>query len=220
MSFDIGPTVQLGPSFRISRSKGTMSDDPQQIQIKKESQVGMVNVEDLTVTQTWFPLHIQSVGSILVVGIVIIALICFWRSCRKKPLIKMFHFCLDCRKSKAEREQERVVELLERKAAAQSQNHEASTSHHHHHRGNRGHRHAKRGGHNSGLARGHGLAVESPRNSGYGWSQAEESQMTRAVKSNLETLARLAMPEVHVRTPGARPKEDDIDEEDDINVSK
>ena len=106
-------------------------------------------------------------------------------------MIKLYHFCISCRKSKAEREEERVLAMLEREAAAQG--HEASTSHHGRGHG-RGHRHARCGGHNGGPARGHGhrMAMESPQIKGSGWSANEESQLATALKHNFECMARLA----------------------------
>ena len=219
MSFDIGPSIPFGPSFRFEKKDSSMSDDQKEIQIKKESQVGFVNVEDIELNQTWFPLHITSVGSVLGVVLVVFTLIFLWHNCRKKTMLKLIDCCHDCRKRRSEREQDRALELLEREIAAQS--HEATTSHQgRHHRGHKGHRHANRGGHHNGLARGHGMAIESPRHSGMEWTQAEEQQMTRAIKNNLETMARMALPEVHMRPLGARPKDDVNGEDDDIDVSK
>ena len=196
-----------------------MSDDPKHLEIKKGSQVGFLNVEDLELNATWFPVHITTVGSVLGVVAVMVTLTCLWRSCRKKTFLKLFDFFHDCRKTKAQREQDKAIELLELEIAAQN---EASTSHHgRHHRGHRGHRHAHRGGHNSGLPRSQGPAIESARHSGMSWTQAEDrEQMTKAIKSNLEAMCKMAMPEVHGRNLGARPRDDGMGEDDDNNVAK
>ena len=206
--FELGPTAVTGPSFRfiyIHQPKTTMSDtdETHQIQIKREQQNGVINIEDLQLSQWWFPLHIRSAGSILAVGLVVVAIFCVWRMCRKKSMIKMYQFCVSCRKNKTEeaakREEEHILEMLERDVDR------ATTSHHGRGHG-RGHRGARRGGHNGGPPRGHGhrLAMESPHGDGHGWGETEETQLATALKHNLECMARLAMPEVHSSTRGTR----------------
>ena len=184
--------------------------------------MGVWNIEDVELNATWFPVHITTVGSVLGVVAVLVTLTCLWRSCRKKTFLKVLDCFYDCRKTPEQREQDKAAELLQMEIAALN---EASTSiHGRHHRGHRGHKHSHRGGHHSGLARSHGTAgpaIESPRHSGMGWTQSEDrEQMTKTIKANLEAMCQMAMPQVHGRNLGARPREDGMGEIDDNNSAK
>ena len=146
--FRIGVPTYIDPSFRFefhptsqkTPPVGTMADEMHKVQVKHEKQQGIINIEDVSIEQWWFPIHLKSAGSIVGIGVVLIVLFCIYRTCRKKMCIKLYNVCLSCRKQRdddtARREEERILELL---ACGTPQDVDlATTSHHHGHGHGRG----------------------------------------------------------------------------------
>ena len=219
----MGGRSAYGPSYRFkvipsSKEKSDwdkMSDSQKDVILKSQKQVGFVNVEDVGVTQVWFPIHLRSAGSVVGVGLVLLLLVCLFNLCRRKWCLRIKDYCLNCRRrDEAKERNDRVLEILARGAAIR-EGQEATTSiqhgrhHHHHHGGGRGHgRHswaAQRGGHTQGRGYGRRHSPEDRHNERqHHWDEDHEEEMAVALEANLRTLAKMAIPSVQQQASGSR----------------
>ena len=200
-----------------------MSDSHKDVVLKTQKQIGFVNVEDVGVTQVWFPIHLRSAGSVVGVGLVLLLLVCLFNLCRRKWCLRMKDYCLNCRRRDEARERDdRVLGILARNAIRDGQ--EASTSvqnhhgRHHHHGAGRGHGRpsgAPRGGHHQARSNGR---RHSPGGNKHHWDEENEDQMALALESNLRALAQMAVPSVQASGSKLNPSPEIS--EDESNVPK
>ena len=54
---------------------------------KEETQLGMFNVDELDVSNSFFPLHISSAGGVAGVMALVVVLCCVFRICRKNLIV-------------------------------------------------------------------------------------------------------------------------------------
>ena len=90
-----GPSYrfELYPNSRTTSKWDAMSDSNKEVVLKTEKQLGVVNVEDVSLTQYWFRIHLRSAGSVIGVGIILVLIVCLFKICRRKMCLRFKDIC-------------------------------------------------------------------------------------------------------------------------------
>ena len=70
---------------------------------KEETQLGMFNVDELDVSNSFFPLHISSASGVAGIMAVIVVICCIFRICRKNLIVAFItQCCIWCRRTRGQ----------------------------------------------------------------------------------------------------------------------
>ena len=75
----------------------TPTENPAMAQVigkqKEETQLGMFNVDELDVSNSFFPLHISSAGGVAGLMALVVVLCCIFRVCRRNLIVSFIQTC-------------------------------------------------------------------------------------------------------------------------------